>query len=153
VLQASGAAFRSGDVSVWGEWNWRLHAILSDAAARESSIGIIKNLHDQADRYARMQLSLTRGLPPLLKEHARLVALASARDADGACALLERHILGAMDRLTLCLRAERGLQQAVSRSWNDTERGRISVTSTLHSEAGLRECWARRSPFQGDQRK
>jgi len=71
-----------GSVSFWrreclDEWNWRFHASLYEVAEWESSVTIIKNLHDQADRYARMQLSLTRGPVQLLREHSQLVALSA----------------------------------------------------------------------------
>jgi DNA-binding GntR family transcriptional regulator len=104
ILKRFNAAFRRGDIGVWGQFNWEFHSALYGPAGRQRSMGIAQNLHQHTDRYSRMQLALTQGQHQAAREHAKLLALCEERDTKGACALLKKHILGAGERLVTLLR-------------------------------------------------
>ena len=108
VLDGYDDAFRSGDVAAWGELNRRFHAALYEAAGRPVTAGIVQRLHQQSDRYSRMQLVLTRGESRAAEEHRTILAAVTRRDAKGAAELMRRHILGAGRALLDRLKAERG---------------------------------------------
>jgi DNA-binding GntR family transcriptional regulator len=57
VLDRYAVALRTGDVSKWGLLNWQFHANLYAPAERPITMGILQRLHQQSDRYLRMQLA------------------------------------------------------------------------------------------------
>jgi len=95
VLDAFEAALRTGDVAAWGQLNWKFHSTLYAPAERPVAIGVVQRLHQQSDRYLRMQLALTHGESRANEEHRAIAAAARRRDVKTACALLRQHILGA----------------------------------------------------------
>jgi DNA-binding GntR family transcriptional regulator len=107
VLDRYAVALRTGDVAKWGELNWQFHATLYAPAERPVSMGIVQRLHQQSDRYLRMQLALTHGETRARHEHRAIAA--AARKGDGAKAqrLLREHILGAGRALVSFLERER----------------------------------------------
>jgi DNA-binding GntR family transcriptional regulator len=109
VLEAYDAAFERGDVAAWGELNWEFHATLLAAANRPLTLGVLSTLHNQSDRYIRMQLELTHGEHRASDEHHAILKAALARDARKAASLLSAHILGAGTSLVEFLRVHRGL--------------------------------------------
>src|SRR6185369_10456253 len=104
VLERYGKTLRDGDVAAWGEMNWTFHATLYAAAHRPVTLGIAQRLHQQADRYLRMQLTLTHGERRADDEHRAILSAARKRDARRACLLLREHITGAGARLLEFLR-------------------------------------------------
>jgi DNA-binding GntR family transcriptional regulator len=108
ILDAYDEAFARGDVAAWGDLNWQLHATLLAAAHRPLTLKIAENLHSHADRYARMQLSLTQGQSRASQEHRAIVAAARRRNAARASQLLSTHILGAGRALVKFLKERRG---------------------------------------------
>jgi DNA-binding GntR family transcriptional regulator len=108
VLEGYDHAFREGDVGAWGEFNRRFHAALYAPADRPVTAGLVQRLHQQSDRYSRVQLVLTGGQSRAAEEHQAILDAARARDVRGATALLKRHILGAGSALVDCLQAQRG---------------------------------------------
>jgi DNA-binding GntR family transcriptional regulator len=107
ILNEYDAAFRNRDVSAWGDLNWQFHSTLYSAARRPVTMAVLERLHLHTNRYARMQLALTRGEARAQKEHGALLAAARQRDARRASALLSAHILGAGRSLVRFLRGER----------------------------------------------
>ena len=79
VLDRYALALRSGDVSMWGELNWQFHSTLYAPAERVVTMGIVQRLHQQSDRYLRMQLALTHGETRANEEHRAIAAAARAR--------------------------------------------------------------------------
>jgi DNA-binding GntR family transcriptional regulator len=109
VLEAYDAAFERGDVAAWGELNWEFHATLLASANRPLTLGVLSTLHNQSDRYIRMQLELTHGEHRASDEHHAILKAAQARHANKAASLLSSHILGAGVSLVEFLRVHRGL--------------------------------------------
>jgi DNA-binding GntR family transcriptional regulator len=70
-------------------------------------MNVLTTLHNQSDRYMRMQLALTHGEDTAVGEHRAIAAAARAGDADLAAALLHEHVLGAGQRLMEFLRVQR----------------------------------------------
>lgn len=95
ILDRYAAALRSGDVSKWGELNWEFHSALYAPAERPVTMGILQRLHQQSDRYLRMQLALTHGETRANDEHRAIAAAARARDVKRASHLMRDHITGA----------------------------------------------------------
>jgi len=95
VLDRYALALRSGDVAMWGELNWQFHSTLYAPAERVVTMGIVQRLHQQSDRYLRMQLALTHGETRANEEHRAIAAAARAGDVKRACALMRDHIAGA----------------------------------------------------------
>jgi DNA-binding GntR family transcriptional regulator len=109
VLEAYDAAFEGGDVAAWGELNWEFHATLLAPANRPLTLGVLSTLHNQSDRYIRMQLELTHGEHRASDEHHAILKAANARNARKSASLLSAHILGAGISLVEFLRVHRGL--------------------------------------------
>jgi len=111
VLDRYEQALRSGDVAQWGELNWQFHSSLYAPAGRPVTMGLLQRLHQQSDRYLRMQLALTHGETRANEEHRAIAAAARRGDAKRASALLREHIAGASRSLLAFLhdrrRAER----------------------------------------------
>lgn len=108
ILDAYEAAFERRDVAQWGLLNWQFHSTLLSAADRPLTLGVLNTLHNQSDRYMRMQLTLTHGENRAIGEHRAIAAAARRGDANGAAALLRDHILAAGRSLSEFLRIERG---------------------------------------------
>jgi DNA-binding GntR family transcriptional regulator len=58
-------------------------------------MGIVQRLHQQSDRYLRMQLALTHGETRANEEHRAIALAARAGDTKRACQLVRDHIVGA----------------------------------------------------------
>jgi DNA-binding GntR family transcriptional regulator len=69
-------------------------------------MGIVQRLHQQSDRYLRMQLSLTHGETRANDEHRAIAAAARAGDSKRACSLVRDHIAGAGRSLLVFLRRQ-----------------------------------------------
>jgi DNA-binding GntR family transcriptional regulator len=107
ILDAYDAAFESGDVAEWGELNWEFHSTLLAAANRPRTLGILSMLHNQSDRYTRLQLSLTHGQSRASDEHKGIVRAAATGDREGAATQLREHIETAGHSLVDFLREHR----------------------------------------------
>jgi DNA-binding GntR family transcriptional regulator len=118
ILDAYETALRNGDVAAWGEMNWQFHSTLFARADRPFTLGVAQKLHQQCDRYLRMQLALTHGELRANAEHRAILSAVRKRDARRASQLLRDHILGAGRALRDFRETERVPQ---------TRRGRASV--------------------------
>ena len=107
VLDRYAVALRSGNVARWGELNWQFHASLYAPARRPITMSIVQRLHQQSDRYLRMQLALTHGETRANDEHRAIAAAARAHDTKRACQLVRDHIAGAGRSLLAFLRKRR----------------------------------------------
>jgi len=107
VLDHYAIALRTGDVSQWGELNWQFHSSLYAPAERPITMSIVQRLHQQSDRYLRMQLALTHGETRANEEHRAIAAAARAHDTKRACQLVRDHIAGAGRSLLAFLRERR----------------------------------------------
>ena len=107
VLDLYAVALRAGDVAKWGVLNWQFHASLYAPATRPVTMSIVQRLHQQSDRYLRMQLALTHGETRANDEHRAIAAAARAHDTKRACQLVRDHIAGAGRSLLAFLRERR----------------------------------------------
>ena len=107
VLDRYAVALRTGDVAKWGELNWHFHASLYAPSERPITMNIVQRLHQQSDRYLRMQLALTHGETRANEEHRAIAAAARAHDIKRACQLVRDHIAGAGRSLLAFLRRQR----------------------------------------------
>lgn len=88
-----------------GELNWQMHEVLYRAANRPITLEMVKKIHDNLDRYVRIQLSLSEGNRERAdKEHERLITCCEQRRKDDAIQALKVHINGARDDLVAYLR-------------------------------------------------
>ena len=95
------------DVHAWGEMNSEFHLTLYRPAGRVRSLGLVQSLLGNTDRYTRLQLVLTSGIERARAEHAQLLDLCRARNAQEAGALLRRHVQSAGEDLLAFLRQHR----------------------------------------------
>jgi DNA-binding GntR family transcriptional regulator len=114
ILSQYEAALKTGQVAEWGALNWHFHSTLYAPAQQPLTMGIVQNLHHQSDRYLRMQLALTGGVPRANEEHRAILRAASEGEVQHACSLMTSHILGAGRSLVDFLRAHRAGDPAAS---------------------------------------
>jgi DNA-binding GntR family transcriptional regulator len=74
--------------------NARFHEALYAPAGKQRTLAMIANLRMNFERYLRFTWEETHHLDQSQKEHREILSLCMARDAESACALLKRHILG-----------------------------------------------------------
>jgi DNA-binding GntR family transcriptional regulator len=79
----------------WGELNWKLHEELYAAANRPITLDFVRKIHDNLDRYVRIQLSLAEDNRRRADaEHVELIDACESGDVERAAALLHAHIRG-----------------------------------------------------------
>jgi DNA-binding GntR family transcriptional regulator len=91
------------NLSRWGELNWRFHEALYHPAARPLSLRFLKRIHDNLDRYLRLQIAITRDWDRAYRDHQDLVAFSREGNVEAALALLKDHILGTAKALSSTL--------------------------------------------------
>lgn len=91
----------------WGALNWKIHSALYASSGCKQGIQIAQNLHNQADRYLRLQLLLTAGESRASSDHHQLVELSRAGDTDEAVRVLYCHIYDAGEDLVNFLMRKR----------------------------------------------
>jgi DNA-binding GntR family transcriptional regulator len=104
-------ALSRGDVAEWGKLNWAFHSTLLAGAGRPLTLGVVSTLHNQSDRYMRLQLTLTHGEVRASGEHRRILGAVKRRDSERACALLRSHIRDAGASLIDFLKVHRSRAQ------------------------------------------
>lgn len=108
ILDAYEGALHSGEVARWGELNWQFHSALYAPSNRQYTLNIVNKLHQNADRYLRMQLALTHGESRARSEHRAIAAATRKRDGRKASQLMRDHILDAGKTLVTFLEEHRG---------------------------------------------
>jgi DNA-binding GntR family transcriptional regulator len=84
----------------WGEYNWKLHEELYSAANRPITLDFVRKIHDNLDRYVRIQLALSEeNRRRAHEEHIELIKLCAVGDRQKAMRLLSAHICGVRDDL------------------------------------------------------
>jgi DNA-binding GntR family transcriptional regulator len=116
VLDAYDAALERGDVAAWGELIWEFHSTLLAAAQRPLTLNVLSMLHNQSDRYTRLQLALTHGEDRARYEHHGIMDAARAGDAKLAVQNLRSHIQMAGRSLIQFLREHRRSSAEAERS-------------------------------------
>jgi len=115
VLDDFEDALRAGEATRWGPLNWHFHAALYAPASRNFTMGVLQKLHQQSDRYFRMQVLLANGGARANEEHRAIAAAVGAKDVTEASRLMREHILGAGTSLLGLLQQQRGGNGAVDR--------------------------------------
>ncbi len=96
VLDKLESAFKhQNSVSSWSELNTEFHTCLYKAANRPHTLEVVHGLNTNCDRYIRLQLLLTGGIPTAEREHRQLIELCKNKQIDEATQLLKQHILNA----------------------------------------------------------
>jgi DNA-binding GntR family transcriptional regulator len=116
ILAAYEVALRTGEVATWGELNWQFHSTLYAPAGRAFTMSMVSKLHQQSDRYLRMQLALTHGESRARDEHRAIANAARKGDVKLAAKLMREHILGAGRALVEFLEDHRNEQQSRKRA-------------------------------------
>jgi DNA-binding GntR family transcriptional regulator len=107
VLEEFAAACRRGDIEAWGTLNRDFHSILLEPAAQPLTMGVLRYLHNQTNRYTSLHQMVTRSQVSALAEHEALLDAVARREVRHACALLVSHILGAARALSEFLHRQR----------------------------------------------
>ena len=76
----------------WGDLNWHFHEVMYAPADRPVTMKMLRRIHDNIDRYLRLELSTSGGRARALREHEQLLAHCRAGDVVKAIDLLEAHI-------------------------------------------------------------
>jgi len=80
------------DVNLWGEMNWEFHAALYTPADRPRLMNMLKNLHNNLDRYMRLELSVMHHQSQSQQEHWAILRAYSQHQTEMAVHLIEQHI-------------------------------------------------------------
>ncbi|MFT5704945.1 MAG: DNA-binding GntR family transcriptional regulator [Shewanella sp.] len=96
VLDELESAFKHEDaVATWSELNTRFHTCLYQPANRPHTLEVVHGLNTNCDRYIRLQLLLTGGIPRAEQDHRDLLNFCKNKETDKAVKLLREHILHA----------------------------------------------------------
>lgn len=82
------------EIEHWSDYNFELHSILYAPANRPETMKVLASLHQQCDRYIRLQLSSGDHIERAEAEHRQLIDLCRKRDKRAAKSLLNDHIVG-----------------------------------------------------------
>ncbi len=94
LLADYAAAIGRGDLEAYGELNREYHLSLYRASGRNQTLELVRVLLANTDRYTRVQLAMSDGATTRAKrEHATLLELCRAGDAEGAARLTLDHVL------------------------------------------------------------
>lgn len=95
ILDQFEAALLNRSVASWGEFNWQFHSALYGPSGSTLTMGIVQSLHNLNERYARVQISLTKWEKRVAREHRAILTACRRRDEQKAASLLKDHILTA----------------------------------------------------------
>jgi DNA-binding GntR family transcriptional regulator len=116
ILDEYEAALQTNAIATWGEFNWRFHFTLYAPSGCTITMGILQNLHRLNERYARVQISVTRWEQRAKQEHRALVAICQKRDKRKATALLKAHILTAGQALIGVIEQQRNADRDLTKT-------------------------------------
>jgi DNA-binding GntR family transcriptional regulator len=116
ILDQFETALKEGDVATWGEFNWRFHSTLYAPSGCSVTMGIVESLHRLNQRYARMQISLTKWQQRAAREHRAILAAARRGDKQKAARLLKEHVLIAGEALVRFLEEQRGQKSEIAKA-------------------------------------
>lgn len=106
-LKMTAAFEKSDEIISWSELNTEFHLTLYRPAGRHKTVELVHNLMINSDRYIRFHLLLAGGVTKADPEHHVLLQLCQSKDIEGACQLLQQHILEAANEInTILVRSE-----------------------------------------------
>ncbi len=88
------------NIARWFRLNWLFHAAIYGPADAPITLDMVKSLHDNTDRYQRIQMTLDGARPRAHNEHQELLQACRDRHDGKAVKLLERHLLEGGRRVT-----------------------------------------------------
>lgn len=94
-------------VEKWSQLNFEFHHALYAPSLRPVTLETIRGLNANSDRYIRLQLLLTNGIPRAESEHKALLELCRVGDIDGAASLLKVHIENAGNAIASLIEAQK----------------------------------------------
>ncbi|MBV7315128.1 GntR family transcriptional regulator [Shewanella sp. NIFS-20-20] len=101
VLNQLESAFKTEDaVGSWSELNTQFHTCLYQPANRPHTLDVVHGLNTNCDRYIRLQLLLTGGIPQAEQDHRDLLEFCRTKQTDKAVKLLRNHILHAANAIS-----------------------------------------------------
>jgi DNA-binding GntR family transcriptional regulator len=101
-------ATKTGDVSNWGELNWRFHEALYRASGSRIALKLLRSVHDNAARYVNLQLLVVQDVERELSDHHAMLAYARLRDVGRGVDALRRHIARVSRNLMASLSGDAG---------------------------------------------
>ena len=91
----------------WGTLNWQFHETLYRSAKKPATMKILRRVHDNIDRYVRLQIALTDDSQERAHaEHQAIVDAARNKNLKMAAALLADHIHHVKDQLLASISAK-----------------------------------------------
>jgi DNA-binding GntR family transcriptional regulator len=96
-----------GEVDHWGALNFSFHEALYAAADRPTAMRMIRQLHQNIDRYLRLQITLTSGWQKAQEEHLAILEFCESGKVEKAVAALRDHIGAACGELLEVIEARR----------------------------------------------
>jgi DNA-binding GntR family transcriptional regulator len=84
----------------WGDLNWQFHETLYRSANRPKLLTLIKNMHNNVERYMRLYLSKLHYQTKSQAEHRALLTACAKGNIKGAQKLLRKHMADASANLT-----------------------------------------------------
>jgi len=102
------ALMETSDVGNWGMLNWDLHRSLYRPADRPTILRMLERVHQNIDRYLRMEITRYDGRATAKVEHQTLVSLCRAGQVERAVSLLRMHILNATAHLPEMAKPDNG---------------------------------------------
>lgn len=109
ILDRYEGAFEREEIAEWGQLNYEFHAALYAPAKQPVTLGIVRNLQHQSDRYFRVLLSLQDNRLRTNDEHRAIVEAVREGNEEYAAALLRAHVLQAGRTLLKYLQERRTL--------------------------------------------
>lgn len=101
ALIAYDKAVASGkNIARWFKLNWVFHEALYNPANTLITLKMVKSLHDNTDRYQRIQMMLSDAQPRAHNEHQELLEACRHKQPELAVQLLEKHLLEGGRRVT-----------------------------------------------------
>lgn len=97
VLKSTDEEARCGR---WSELNWQFHETLYRSAKRPKLLTLIRNMHNNVERYMRLYLSTMNYQTKSQEEHRALLNACAQRDIKAAQNLLRKHMADASTSLT-----------------------------------------------------
>lgn len=100
-----GQSMDPGSIGAWSELNWQFHAKLYESAQRRHAMGMLKTVHQIANRYVNLHRAVVHDVALELSDHRALVRHARHRDAKAGVAALTDHIQRVADGLQTAIKS------------------------------------------------
>lgn len=93
------------EIDQWSDYNFEFHSLLYAPAGRPETMKVLVSLHQNCDRYIRLQLLSGDHIERAEAEHRALLDLCRSKDKRAAKSLLNKHIVGVEEDIIEALSA------------------------------------------------